>query len=237
MKLSELFRRLSYGELSNLAVGGEGVGTITEPMKPRIVSYANDALLALHSKFLLRENILMFKQIEHLTYYYMLKRYAVSQIGVEGACEVPHHYILDSTDEPFEEDWIKLLSVLDEKGNEIPVNDTEEYTSIYTPQPNLIQVPLPVEGRIFAMSYQARHPMLDYVEGCQEIDLPFVLEPALTAFIASKVFSHMNGQENAAKGQEHMNTFEGVCAQVIDQDLVSQGAPTTLTKFNKRGFV
>lgn len=236
MKLDELFRRLSFGELSGLAVGGEGVGAITDPMKPRIVNYANEALTALHSRFLLRENILMFKQVEHLTYYYMLRRYAVSQIGAIGAYEVPHSYILDSVDEPFEEDWIKLLSAVDDSGRDIPVNDSEEYTSIYTPQPNLIQVPLPVAGRVLAMSYQATHPRLDYTDDCQEIDLPFVLEPALTAFIASKVFSHMNGAENTAKGQEHMTSYEVICARVVDQDLVGTGAPTTLTKFDKRGF-
>jgi hypothetical protein len=72
---------------------------------------------------------------------------------------------------------------------------------------------------------------------CQEIDLPFTLEGALTAYIAYMVFSHMNGQDNSAKAQEHLSMYDMICGEVTDQDLVSQNGNTTLTKFDKRGFV
>ena len=40
MNIEDLFRNLSYGELSNLALSGEGLGTIVESARPKIVMYA-----------------------------------------------------------------------------------------------------------------------------------------------------------------------------------------------------
>lgn len=237
MDLQELFRRLSYGELSNLAVGAQGVGAIAEDQQPRIVSFANEALLRLHSRYLLRENVLFFKQIEHLTYYYMLKRFARSQLTDPPCANTPHLYIMDNTSEPYDDDLIKVLEVIDEDSRVLPLNDAEHRNSIYTPQPNLIQVPHPVAGRIYAVNYQARHPLLSHTDQCQEIDLPYTLEGALTAYIAAKVFSFMNGQENVGQASMHMQTYESICMEVDQMDLVSQSTNQTNVKFDARGWI
>jgi hypothetical protein len=238
VNLNELFRRLSYGELSNLSIGAEGVGMIKEDAQPRIINYANEALLRLHSRFLLRENILFFEQTEHLTYYYMLKRFARSQLTDPPCPNTPHLYILDNEDEPFENDLIKVMQVIDEDSCVIPLNDLENVDSIFTPQPNLIQIPKPVAGKVLAVEYQARHPELSLDDnGCSDIDLPYVLEGALTAFIAYKVYSHMNGPENGAKAAEYMAIYEGIVAEVTAQDTVSQSKATTTLKFYERGFI
>jgi hypothetical protein len=237
MQLKDLFRDLSYGQLSNLAIGGNGTGVINEDGKPRIVSYTNEALLRLHSKFLLRENILFFGQVEHLTYYYMLERYARSGLTDPPCAETPHLYILDNADEPYQGDLIKIMQVLDEFGTQIPLNDAERADSIYTPQPNLIQIPEPIDGKVLSVEYQARHPIIGQDDFCQEIDLPYVLEGALKSYIAYKVYSDMNGQENAAKAVEHMAMYTGICDEVTSMDTVSQSRSTTPVKFFERGFV
>jgi hypothetical protein len=239
MELLELFRRLSYGELSNLAIGGEGTGVITEDAKPRIIAYTNEALTRLHSRFLLRENVLMLGQIGHLTYYYLLKRFARSEQPAVIEANTPHAYILDSEAEPFQDDVIKVLGVTDSQGAKLALNDSENALSLFTPQPNLLQIPDPVAGALLAVNYQAKHPELQHAVpdyGCQLIDLPFTLEGALTAYVAFKVFSHMNGQDNSAKAAEHMTIYEAICSEVQDQDLVSQTQTPILTKFDKRGF-
>lgn len=239
MDVLELLKRLSYGELSGLAVGGDGAGVIPEDTKPRIIAYANEALLRLHSRFMLRENLVMIKQVEHLTYYYLLKRFARSQIDVDPTKNPPHSYILDSVEEPFQDDVIKILGVTDHHSRPMVLNDTENGLSLFTPQPNLLQIPSPLHDDLLAITYQARHPQLEYEHpdfGCQLIDLPYTLEGALTAYIAYKVFSHMNGQENAAKANEHMQVYEGICAEVTQMDLVSQTQIASSCKFRVRGF-
>jgi hypothetical protein len=239
MELSELYRRLSYGELQNIHMGMEGAGTIVTAAKPRIIAYANEALLRLHSRFLLRESVLVLEQVDHLAYYYLIKRFARSQETVpnnddDGAM---HHYILDSEEEPFQDDVIKVLSITNSESCPIPLNDTEDHKSLFTPQPNLLQIPEPKGGDLLAVQYQARHPLLGYGEGCQLIDLPFVLEGALTAFIAHKVFFHMNGQDNKAIAADHLATYESICGEVTEMDTVSQTQVATPMKFNRRGFV
>jgi hypothetical protein len=237
MELKELYRRLSYGELSNLALAGEGVGSIIESARPRIINYANEALLRLHSRFVLRQNVLIIKQIEHLTYYYMLGRFALSAL-TDPPCEnTPHLYIQDSTEEPFLDDVIKILEVRDTRDCVLPLNDADDPKSLFTPQPNLLQIPDPKPDEYLAVGYQARHPKIEYLDHCVEIDLPYTLEGALTAYIAYKVFDHMNGQDNTLKAQGHLANYEMICNEVTEHDLVSQTQNnSTPTKFERRGF-
>ena len=68
MKLPDLYRELSYGELSNLALGVEGSGAIAEEHQPRIVQFANEALLKLYSRFILKESTLIISAYEHITH-------------------------------------------------------------------------------------------------------------------------------------------------------------------------
>jgi hypothetical protein len=236
MNLLELFRRLSYGELSNLAIGSNGVGVIAEDGQPKIVTHANETLLRLHSRFLLRENLLFLRQVDHLTYYYLLKRFARSEITDPPCPNAPHAYILDNADEPFEDDLIKVLEVMDQDGCKLPLNDAEDPRSLYTPQPNLLQIPEPLADRVLSVNYQARHPILTHTNVCQEIDLPFALEGALTAHIAYQVYSNMNGQENSGKAAEHLARYESVCNEIQEMDIVSQSRATTTLKFHDRGF-
>jgi hypothetical protein len=167
----------------------------------------------------------------------MLKRFARSQLTDPPCPNTPHLYILDNADEPFEDDLIKVMQVLDEHSCDIPLNDLEDVNSIYTPQPNLIQIPKPVAGKIYAVEYQAAHPLLGLDDACQEIDLPLVLHGALKAYIGYKVYSHMNGPENSAKAAEYMGLYEKICGDVIANDTVSQSTSKTTVKFDKRGFV
>jgi hypothetical protein len=41
MKIVDLFRQLSFGELSNLALGNSGSGTIVDEKQPQLVQYVN----------------------------------------------------------------------------------------------------------------------------------------------------------------------------------------------------
>ena len=47
----------------------------------------------------------------------------------------------------------------------------------------------------------------------------------------------MNTQESTAKSQEHLATYEAICAEAIDRDLVNTSISSTNTSFEKRGFV
>jgi len=238
MKVIELFRQLSYGELSNLSISDSGSGLIIEEKHPQLIHYINDGLLALHTKFILSEKTLMVEQVAHITNYHMRRRYTET-----SGSDVDWPYIKDLPDEPFNEDLIKILEVYRADGMKFPLNDTADPCSLFTPQPNILQIPYPVAGVEIAIVYQAHHPKLDdRIDGPdmlvdQLIEIPIYLENALQLFVAGKVFSHMNGQENIMKSQEYQMGYEADCANVEKNDLVNQTTSISHHKLEQRGFV
>lgn len=237
MKIVDLFRQLSFGELSNLAISDSGSGEILEEKHPQLIQYANDALLALHTRFLLNENDLLLEQVAHITNYHLKPKFAET-----SGSDAEYPYIKDLPDEPFKDDVIRILSVHSVDGRQFPLNDTGNPNSLFTPQPNILQIPRPQAGQPISVVYQAKHRKLDDRDDSpdnvldQDIEIPHYLENALQNYIAYKVFSHMNGQENTLKGQEFLSAYEATCLDIEQRDLVNQTTHTTHTKLEQRGF-
>lgn len=234
MNLENLFQKLSYGEFSNLSLGIDGDGSIEERHQPKIVLHANEGLLRLYTRFLLLEKDVIVEQVSHITNYHLLSRFAESNWNPE---EEPIPYIKDLGREPFQEDVIKILSVYDSHGRQLPLNDNERVDSVFTPQAKLLQVPHPRDRVSLSLHYQAKHPALSIDRLDQEVDLPEVLHGALTAFIASKIYGNMNTAESTAKSQEHGALYENICNEVTEKDLVSSSTSTTNSRFHLRGWI
>lgn len=234
MNVSDLLTKLSIGELSNLSLSNEGDGTIVEDRQAKIISYINDGLLQLYSRFVLLEKMLIITMIEGTTSYYLLKRFAASRPA--SPTNTDPIYIMDAM-EPFEEDDIKILEVRDHYSRRVPLNDTMDAHSMFTPRPNMLQVPRPVPGMPLSVIYQAKHRKLE--PGVMEapVYLPEVLEEALLSYVAGKTYSHMNGQDNSAKGQEYMAKYEMHCNLVVDRDLVNNTPATTSEIFTLNGWI
>lgn len=235
MNVTDLFTQLSYGELSNLSIGSEGSGEIEETKQPRILSYTNEGLLRLYSKFILRENDLVLQQHMHITEYFLQKQFALLSPPTSDPLDVK--YILDYEANPFEDDLIRVLKLTNTENRKIPLNDSEHRDSFFTPQPNVLQIPYPVQDQLTIVTYQARHVVLTMADLEKDIILPPTLEGALQAYIAYKVFFHMNGQENRAIAEGHLANFNNVVGQIVEQDLVNSSMSGTGIKFAERGFV
>lgn len=233
MNITDLFTRLSYGELSNLAMSNEGLGEIVELHQPKIVQFANSALLRLYSRFVLKEKDVIIEMSDAITTYHLDYDYALSNptppVGVT-------QYIIDSEAVPFTEDVVKILTVYDRLANKLELNDRDNENSVFTPTPTSLQVPEPVDGERLVLVYQAKHPPLVLADDT-EIELPEVLLDAMTAYIAQLVYSGMNGQEHSAKAAEHLARYEAVCNEVTQFDTVNSSVSTTPHKFDERGFV
>lgn len=237
MTFPELLKQLALGELSNLSMSENDQIAINRI--PKIINYANEGLLRLYSKFILKEQTLLLEMREDITNYHLLKRFAYSEYDEANPpsyWNMP--YILDLNREPFTQDVIKVLSVYGPDGCRLPLNDLTKPSSVFSPQSEILQVPRPQHGKTLSVEYQAKHPQIletDFEDF--EIILPECLHAALRAHIASKVFSHMNSAENTAKGQEHETFFTLECQMVIDNDLVNTSSSTTNTKFEERGWL
>lgn len=233
MELTELYSQLSFGELSNLALSNNGNGTIVEEKKPQIVGYANEALLRLYTRFVLKQNDLILEMRPNTTFYHLLSRYA--EQSWDSSSEIPYPYIRDLVREKFTEDVLRVISVYDNNGNERPLDDRERYDSIFVPQANTIQNPLPKIGEYLNVMYQAKHPKLD-AENVTTIELPDVLHEAFKAYIAYKITGGMNTNEMLAVSQGHFQMYENICQELIDRDILGQTQTSTNVKFRKRGW-
>jgi hypothetical protein len=232
MTLDELLSNLANGELTNLSMSKGG--NITEEKIPSVVLHINDGLMRLYSRFILKEGELLLEQVEHITQYHLKSEFSESR--GDGDHE-RYLYIKDMMGDPFEDDVIKVLEVWDTHIGKLPLNDPDQPWTLRTPQPTTIQIPNPVDGRSVSVVYQASHPVLSPDELDAPVDLPLVLQKALTSYVASKVFSDMSGQDNLVKAQEHTMNYESICAEAIDRDLVNSSYSSTNTKFCRRGFL
>lgn len=232
MNIEELFADLSYGELSSLNLAGEGDGTIADAGKERIIRFANDGLLKLHTRFILKESDVLIELVDWITNYHLLKKFAESQ--ADTSTQVP--YIKDLWREPFQEDVIRILSVFNSYGCELPLDDEGNPASVFKPQGNVLQVPHPVSGVALSVVYQAKHAPLTLDNLNQEIELPDVLTPALRSWIAYRAFGQLNTQESQAIAQGHEAAYEATCTEVVQQDLVSTSLSRSSQRFDKNGW-
>lgn len=235
MNLSDLYAKLAAGELSNLAMATDSdtPGSIDTASQPKIILYANEALKRLYTRFVLSTKDLFLIQAGYLTRYHLSSKYAQSKFDPNAGYTF---YIQDTTNEPFLDDVIKVTGVYNGHGRAVPLNRRDNPFSVFTPQPTWLQVPHPQDGQILSVQYQAAHPTLTTAEDSPEIELPDFLTEALTSFIAYKVFDHMNTQESGAKANGHHNTFETICVEVMDRDLISEGTSTSSIRFVENGW-
>lgn len=231
MKLSDLFERLSVGELSNLAIGKEGAGDIREADKRKVVTHVNSGLLEIYSRFILLTKIITVEMVSHITNYHL----EVSNAESKDCAEYP--YIKDLPNDPFTGDVIRILEVIRWDNKKIPLNDDNNPDSAYTPAPQMLQMPYPIHGKQIYITYQARHLPIKTHTGTENVRLPFVLEDALQSYVAYKIFSHMNGDGAVARSQEHLAMFERRCQEVEEKDLVNMSPNVTTLKLCDRGFV
>ena len=232
MKLNELFSNLSFGPLANLSVGGDGIGMIPFEHEARLTSFVNKSLLALFSRFPLLEKEVIVRAYDGKTLYPLKKIYADTDATV-----VPQKFIADSAVDPFLEDVIKILAIYDELGQPMPLNNTGEPTSLFTPLFDMVQIPLPKTGDIYYVLYRGKHPVLVPGVADQDVNIPDILQTALEAHVAYQVFSPMNGQEHKATASEHLSTYEMLCSNIEMQDLLQTSSVSNHDKLEARGFV
>lgn len=233
MNIQDLYRKLSYGVLKNLAMSGEGSGDIREKDRGSVILAANESLLRIYSRFLLREKDVLIQQMVGTTNYHLLKRFAAF---TEDSPETKR-YILDMGLEPFEEDVIKILSVYNSDGFQMPLNDNEAAWSLFTPQANVLQVPNPEPGMALSVLYQARHPELVADKLEQPIELPDVLHGAFFAHIGYQIYESMGTAEAQARSMSLFQQYQWITDDAVANDSVQTSISTSNSRFEKRGWV
>ena len=68
MTLQDIFDKLTFGELSQIGVSGNGTG-ISQEDYPKLISHVNLGLTDLYTKFPLREREVVIQQYDEISFY------------------------------------------------------------------------------------------------------------------------------------------------------------------------
>ena len=238
MKLAEIFSQLTYGELSQISLGGADAGEINEANYPKVLSHINLGLTALHTRFPLKEGRLRLQTHSGMLTYPLNSRFSVSNTRSREAIRT----IQDTVGEPFKDDIHKVERVY--LGDvELGLNDESTLMSCFTPSANVLRVPAEVvdQGALLQVVYRANHVPIVVGMGLFdpariEVDLPYShLEPLLY-FVASRVNNPMGMNNEFHAGNSYAAKYEAACQQLETQNLrVDQGAQNT--RLNRAGWV
>ena len=232
MDLNDFLEDLCLGELSNLYIGLEGQVDLHPQNRAKLINYVNQGLNALYSRFALQKKELIIRGQEFLSLYHMDQKFSMS-IGTSKT-----KYIDDTRCEPFCNDLIKILEVYNEVGIPFKLNVKDDNESLHTPSWNSLQILHPVQDQGYFVIYQAKPVKIAAdTDGCIDLNLPPILIEGLAGFVASKVYSHMNGQQNKATAQEQMAVFEAKCLELVNGDLGSDSETSFNSKAEQRGFI
>lgn len=249
MKLQRIFDQLTYGELSQLSIGGEGAGVINEDNWDRVLAHINLGLTAIFKRFMLKENRLTLELQDDQVTYELLSKYAVTGRGSSGVTR----YILDSTSAKFKDDILKIEKVMTEEDEVLfPLNDESNQYSMFTPAMTTLRVPkalvdgsgeMPDEYQTdnLVLVYRANHPIisqgLGYFDPEQyEVELPEShLEPLLW-FVASRAHNPVGMQNEFHMGNSYYAKYEAAC-QLLEMVNITVDQSSHNTRLRRNGWV
>lgn len=247
MKLQEIFDALSAGEFSQLSIGGQGAGVISEENYSKVLTHVNAALTALYTRFNLKENRLKLELVPGKTKYELHSSFAVN---VRRSLELVR-YIKDTPDDPFQDDIIKISKVLTDAGLPLSLNDHGEEYSVMTPSstvlrvPTLmvtagIEVPPPLITKNLVLVYQAAHPVLSVGMGFFDparinVELPRTHMEALLFYVASRANNPVGMVNEFNAGNNYFMKYEGACQMLEGKGIqVDQGS--TYDRIQRNGW-
>ena len=237
MNLQEVFDQLSAGEFSQLSLGGAGVGVINETNYQGLLGHINLGLTALFKKFPLKEGRLSIALQPGQALYKLNSAFAVANTGSTELVK----YILDTVDDPFQDDVLKIEKVLTEAEAEFPLNDGSDVYSMFTPSALQLRVPqelvtdgadLPeeMETDILTVVYRANHPKIllsevQFDPSQVELWLPEShLEPLLY-YVASRVNNPVGMANEFHAGNSYYAKYVAACQALMEEGLqVDQGS-------------
>lgn len=241
MNVDSLFAQLSYGELSNLAIGMEGSGGVLPAMQPSIITHANQVLTDIYSQMAHKVCYVNLELVEDQTVYRVHPKHAVTTEPLDNGIA---RYIQDTADNPFTHEIIKIMDIhevvdTNEDGEtKINLNNVMDTSSIRTLSYDTVLVPDPVAGIQICLECQVNHLPLSTspVNPTEEIELLPAMQAALVAKVAARVYSTMNGEENAAKAERLKSEYEAALRLVKQEDLAPDSSAAVTKKMYLGGW-
>lgn len=221
MQLKQLIDSVKYGELTNVSWDNK---------IPALISYINQALTDLYTKFPIMEKQVTVQQYPQISMYRLTRDFA----RTNRKSEELHKYILDTPFEPFREDILQITGVYDEVGRPIPLNDINSPRSFFLVSYNTLQIPNANENEATFITYKAKH---NYIEPTtedldQEVEVPPCLAEALYAYLGYKCLVSMGSADTVQLAQLYLQRYEQLCSGTnINNTLGNLVVPTNIKAY------
>ena len=230
MLVSEFKEYLAYGELSQLNVGNLLIDT---EHYPRMISSINLGLMELYKRFPVNLKEVNIQLYDEITEYVLHSSHAITNMPIGG--DPKNFYVMDSIYYPFKDDFIKIESVFNENGEELPVNDENMRYSVFTTGHNVINHPYPDNENIILVQYRASAIKLSSdADDTSDIDIPLQFTEALVNYVAYRMFAAIN--MNSAEAVNYYAKFEASCALLNNYGLWHKDTRTNM-KLENAGWV
>jgi hypothetical protein len=245
MKLKEIFDQLTFGELSQISIGGGEAGAIRPQDYARMVAHVNLGLTTLYKRFKLKEGRFIL-QLQPGVYTYQLN----SQFAASNTkSRAPVKYINDAAF-PFKDDLLKVEHIYSSSGFEFNVNNAADKLSMNTPTQRTLVVPKDIVDKLDTLTedlktstleivYRANHAKLGYEDVEPEdieLELPETHVDALLLFVAARVHTPSGIGEAESTGNTYFQKYEFACQQLENQDFqIDHG--TQYNKLERNGWV
>ena len=235
MLLQDLFDQLTYGELAKVSLGGDPTIGILEKDYANIISHINLGLTELYKRFPLKEDEISIQLEDNIQTYYLHSDYALTN----DESIQPDKYLIDSEFHPFNDTVLKIEQVIDENGEILYLNDSNQAWSVFSPSYNSIQVPYASSEIAVTVTYRADHariPNIGADPSTYDVPIPMThLEPLLY-YIASRIHTTLPTLDGVNKGNDYLAKYEAACTKIENLALTNKSDPSN-HKLWDRGFV
>ena len=204
---------------------------------PAIINALNLELTQLYSRFPVLEKDVAFRRFPEISIYHLTRRYCRSN---DESKEL-YKYILDTKDNPFLGDVLKIENAYTESGQHIVLNDNNNPRAWFTPSFDTIQIPntTDIDTRIAIIGYKAKPEHIDpnTTDFEKDIYIPSYLEEPMIYGITMRVAERLPTQTGMQVVQMAQAKYKELCDNVDTLNLFHENNVSTNIKLGMRKFV
>lgn len=204
---------------------------------PAIINALNLELTQLYSRYPVLEKDVAFRRFPEISIYHLTRRYCRSN---DESNEL-YKYILDTKDNPFLGDILKIENAYTESGQHIVLNDNNNPRAWFTPSFDTIQIPntTDIDTRIAIIGYKAKPEHIDpnTTDFEKDIYIPSYLEEPMIYGITMRVAERLPTQTGMQVVQMAQAKYKELCDNVDTLNLFHENNVSTNIKLGMRKFV
>ena len=204
---------------------------------PAIINALNLELTRLYSRYPVLEKDVAFRRFPEISLYHLTRRYCRSN---DESKEL-YKYILDTKDNPFLGDVLKIENAYTESGQHIVLNDNNNPRAWFTPSFDTIQIPntTDIDTRIAIIGYKAKPEHIDpnTTDFEKDIYIPSYLEEPMIYGITMRVAERLPTQTGMQVVQMAQAKYKELCDNVDTLNLFHENNVSTNIKLGMRKFV